>query len=570
MKKSTRQIKLGLSLVTTVFAVFWITPDLRAGSAQWSSSPSSGDWNTANNWTPATVPNGSSDTATFASSAQTAVSISANTQVNGITFDTNANAFNITASAGFTLTVSGAGVANDSGTTQNLVTAIDDSGNIGTISFRNNATVGSNTIITNSGATIAGAGGGVTQFRDSSTAGSASFVNNPGTAAPSSSLVTSGGFTSFANTSSASNATLTNNAANASGRLSGYTFFVDSSDADNAIITNNGATVNGANGGVTSFGGRSSAGNATLIANGGTGGGGGGTILFRDFATGGTSRVELFGNGNLDVSFTSFPGVTVGSIEGDGNIFLGYSQLSVGSSNLDTTFSGMIQDGGLAGGAFGRITKIGTGTLTLSGANTYTGGTTVSSGTLLINNSTGSGTGTGRVQVNGGTLGGLGTIAGAVTIGTGSGTGAVISPGTSSGTLTIQSTLLLNSDATYKFELNSSSGLADKIVANGVTINGGAFSFTDLGSGHPAPGTTFVIIDNTSSSAISGVFSNLPDNSSFTANGNSYQVSYEGGTGNDLTLSVVPEPSTLSIFCGGILLLAVAGKIQRPGRRLPN
>jgi autotransporter-associated beta strand protein len=63
------------------------------------------------------------------------------------------------------------------------------------------------------------------------------------------------------------------------------------------------------------------------------------------------------------------------------------------------------------------LSKVGTGMLTLSAANTYTGGTTVSAGTLRVANTTGSGTGTGAVAVNtGGTLDGTGTIAGAVNL----------------------------------------------------------------------------------------------------------------------------------------------------------
>ena len=55
----------------------------------------------------------------------------------------------------------------------------------------------------------------------------------------------------------------------------------------------------------------------------------------------------------------------------------------------------------------------------LTGANTYTGGTTIEDGNLVVNNRTGSATGTGAVQVNAGRLGGRGTIAGSVTVGTG-------------------------------------------------------------------------------------------------------------------------------------------------------
>jgi autotransporter-associated beta strand protein len=252
--------------------------------------------------------------------------------------------------------------------------------------------------------------------------------------------------------------------------------------------------------------------------------------------------------------------VTIGSIEGEGDVYLGANNLTVGSNNMDTIFSGIVQDGGI--GAGGSLTKIGSGTLDLTGANTYTGGTTVNSGTLLVNNSTGSGTGSGAVQVAGGTLGGNGKIAGAVIVGTGSGGRALISPGASLGTLTIESALTLNSDAIYRFELNSTTAVADKIAANVVTLNRAGFLFADLGVGKLALGTTFVVIDNTSNSAISGAFSNLGDNSEFSNNGNTYAVSYEGGTGNDLTLTVVPEPSTWVMFALGFAMVAALMRFQ--------
>ena len=46
-----------------------------AGSATWNLNPTSGDWNTATNWTPATVPNGPTDTATFGVSNITGISV---------------------------------------------------------------------------------------------------------------------------------------------------------------------------------------------------------------------------------------------------------------------------------------------------------------------------------------------------------------------------------------------------------------------------------------------------------------------------------------------------------------
>jgi len=148
------------------------------------------------------------------------------------------------------------------------------------------------------------------------------------------------------------------------------------------------------------------------------------------------------------------------------------------------------------------------------------------------------------VQVNAGRLCGQGTIAGAVTVGSGSGAGAALAPGrrgSKTDTLTTLSALTFQLDSTYKFELKSSTATAEKVVANGVTINGGSlFSFTDLGSAMLPTGTVFTVIDNTAATSIAGTFANLADGSTFTIGSNTFQASYEGGDGNDLTLTVVP------------------------------
>lgn len=81
------------------------------------------------------------------------------------------------------------------------------------------------------------------------------------------------------------------------------------------------------------------------------------------------------------------------------------------------------------GGTGGSLIKSGDATLTLTGASTYTGGTTIEGGKLLVSNQSGSGTGSGPVEVSAGRLGGSGVRAGTVVIGSrGSGSGAVLAP----------------------------------------------------------------------------------------------------------------------------------------------
>ena len=170
--------------------------------------------------------------------------------------------------------------------------------------------------------------------------------------------------------------------------------------------------------------------------------------------------------------------------------------------------------------------------------------TTVNAGSLLVKNRTGSGTGSGAVQVNAGMLGSTGKINGAVTVGRGTSSGAILLPGnsaTSPGTLTINNRLTFNSLSTYKCVLNRTRAKASEAAALGVTINSNVpFTFVDTGTGTLATGTVFNVINNTSANPIFGTFSNPADGSVFTSNGNNFQVSYEGGTGNDLTLTVVP------------------------------
>lgn len=270
-------------------------------------------------------------------------------------------------------------------------------------------------------------------------------------------------------------------------------------------------------------------------------------MIFYERSKGEAARVTLTNGGVLDISphhiTRLIRGLTIGSLEGDGVVFLGNHDLSVGSNNSSTVFSGTIQDGGIfntTGG--GTLVKIGTGALTLSGESIYTGGTLVKAGEIIFTNIAGSATGFGPVEIRAGTLAGNGSSNGAVVIGTGSGLGAVVSPGGGTAPLATLSTsrqITFNADSSYAFQLNSDNGQGDKIAARHVVIDNGAqFNFSDLGHSTLPVGTVFTVIHNVAPGKITGAFGNLPDGSTFTSNGNTYKVNYHGGTGNDLTLTV--------------------------------
>jgi autotransporter-associated beta strand protein len=238
--------------------------------------------------------------------------------------------------------------------------------------------------------------------------------------------------------------TIINNGGTVSGAPGGSTAFHNVSTAGGATITNNGSAVKGAAGGVTIFSLSSTAGNATIITNGETNGGEGAATRFTINSNGGTARAITNGNGTFDISGLNTPGMAIGSLEGSGIYFLGSKTLTVGGNNLSTTVSGVIQDSGFYGGAGGSLTKVGTGTLTLPGPNTYTGATTENAGSLIVDGSIASQ----QTFVNaGGSLGGHGTIGGDLV---NSGT---VSQFNSPGTLTVVGNYTQNPGGTLRISV---------------------------------------------------------------------------------------------------------------------
>lgn len=224
-----------------------------------------------------------------------------------------------------------------------------------------------------------------------------------------------------------------------------------------------------------------------------------------------------------------------------------------GGNTVRTRFTGGISGPGavtVTGTAAGRVVAFDSST----GSNfTYSGGTTVASGTLLLlgQTATQSGTGTGNVDVTGGTLGGNGRVAGAVTVGAG---GRIIA-GTDAAnrTLTLADALTINGGK-YRVVLFGAGDAASLLaVSGGATLANTPALELDLGgqtvAGLRAGGPRAYTI--LTAGSVTGTFV-TPDFSTQGFESSEWAISYPGGTSVVLTFTPAPEP-------GAVLALAVAG-----------
>ena len=337
--------------------------------------------------------------------------------------------FNNTSSAGHATIVNNTGVTNFNDTSTAGHAAIANNNN-GITNFNNTSTAGNAAIANNGGITnfnntstaghaaIANNDTGVTNFNDTSTAGDAAIVNNNNgttnfnstSTAGGAAIANLGGITNFNDASAAGDAAIANGGGVTiitsthtpspaiPSNNNGLTIFSNGSTAGNAAIINNAH-------GETEFFNASIADNATIITN------SGGLVLFFDASTGGQARFMTNAGGTFNISNLTSRGMTAGSIEGAGAYFLGSKALTIGLNNLSTEVSGIIADGGvlpggsdlfIASGTGGSLIKVGTGTLTLTGANTYSGGTSFNGGILAVNGD--ANLGTGGLSFNGGAL----------------------------------------------------------------------------------------------------------------------------------------------------------------------
>lgn len=224
----------------------------------------------------------------------------------------------------------------------------------------------------------------------------------------------------------------------------------------------------------------------------------------------------------------------------------------------------------------GGLVKEGENILRLSGANTYTGPTIIKEGTLVL---TGSISGSSSIEVREGTrfdvqaaaggfqlganqtLRGSGRVDGPATI---SGT---VSPGDTVGTLTFNDVLTFNSGSTIALEIASATQF-DSLVAPVITL-GSQVNLSLSLTYAPLPNTSWLVLSNTGFGSIAqnlfwaGPEGQLSEGEHFFVNGYELMISYTGGTGNDVVLTAVPEPSSLVMLLGGLGSLAGLRRFRR-------
>jgi autotransporter-associated beta strand protein len=227
---------------------------------------------------------------------------------------------------------------------------------------------------------------------------------------------------------------------------------------------------------------------------------------------------------------------TVQSVAGaltlSGNVALNGSGLTVtGAGN--TNLSGVVSGSGTNG-----LTKTGTGILTMSSNNTYTGTTSVGAGVLHVNGSLSSSSAV--TVASGATLGGNHGTVGQVTV------NGNLTPGGPAQLTTGQ--LNFGATGSYNVALDGTvpgTGYDQVIVTSSSGVNLSSSPALNVTLGYtPAPGDALTIIKNQGGGSVTGTFNNLAEGSLVTVGSQSFTISYVGGaSGHDIVLTTATAPA---------------------------
>jgi autotransporter-associated beta strand protein len=243
------------------------------------------------------------------------------------------------------------------------------------------------------------------------------------------------------------------------------------------------------------------------------------------------------------------------------------------TNSADFTYNGTIEQNVA-------LTKAGTGKLTLSAEHSYRGATTIAAGTLEL---TGTISGSPLIDVQSGAifdvtnitagfvLGAAQTLKGGGTVNGFTSVNGTIAPGATTGTLTIAGPVNFNNGSTLSLEIAGPAAF-DKLASSNVALDD-TVHLTIALTTIPAFNTQFLVVDNTGTLPISGsrglfTWSGpegvLSEGEQFRVGTQDFTITYRGGSGNDVVLTAVPEPTTpLAVGAGLWTLLALRRRHRR-------
>ncbi len=238
-----------------------------------------------------------------------------------------------------------------------------------------------------------------------------------------------------------------------------------------------------------------------------------------------TSCVTVASGAFLDTNSNE----TIGCLSGGGEvgIFNSASTLTINQTS-PTTFSGIFTESGVS-----------TSEVVLSGGSTltYTGGVstidtlTISNGTFIADGTNGGDFSASNTTVQ---ASGILELTNGIIMGPVTSTGTVILDGQST-------TDSLSTTGTTQVVINTTSAFGTVDVLGTATV-GGTLNLS--GSYAPAMGDSFIIVDNDAGDAVVGTFSGLAEGATINFNGGVFTISYVGGTGNDIVLTVTAAAVT--------------------------
>jgi autotransporter-associated beta strand protein len=262
------------------------------------------------------------------------------------------------------------------------------------------------------------------------------------------------------------------------------------------------------------------------------------TVLLASYEQTVNSADVLVNSGGL-FDFGSF-NTYMDTLHGAGTVNFGVGGwIWIGLNNGTSEFDGSFTGTGYAPGW--TVAKTGTGTFTIGGNSTYTAGITHvngSGGKLVINGSQP----LIPVTVDAGTtLGGSGTVGTILANGT-------IAPGNSLGILNSGS-VTFNSSGNFTENLAGPTlggGYSQLNVAGTVSLANATLAVVPAFTTPVSIGQQFTILNNDGTDPITGTFNGLPEGSLFTAGAYKFRISYVGGTGNDVMLTLTGIPGAVA------------------------